>query len=283
MSLKIIIILFFILIVIIILVIKFFDFLRINLLKILWILFAGLLLISQFIFSSDWHNNYSLYVKIIIIFSFLVYIIVQILDIIDNIDKNNLKFELNNWKKESSFLLDEHIKKISEKLLFYVDWHNHDSRLSLYKKDKKWFFCITRFSDSEEYKQKSKNLYKYKWIISKCWDKWNRNNKWYFDNESPNPIEDLKLYKSYHKEKYNLWNKDLKDLHMMSRLYFWWRIDDINWTPIWLLLYECTKQDKFSEDELNNIFSNIWDFEHIAKFTLPNLPSPYYEKWNKKL
>jgi len=65
---------------------------------------------------------------------------------------------------------------------------------------------------------------------------------------------------------------------MLATLYFAWRIEDSKWNPIWVLLFESTKRDKFTHEQLNNKFSNIWDFEHIAKFTLPNIPSPHYDK-----
>lgn len=257
-------------------------FVKINLYQILSIIFASFLMFIQFIYSSDWENKYPDFIKYIVIGWFLVYIFVQLLNIKDNIDKSKLKKELNNWREEASLLLEWHIYGLSKKLNFWDDENWFINRLSVYKKDEKWFYCITRCSDSEEFNRKSKKVYLDKWVLYQIWDRWNREWKWFFDNKIPKPAWKRKQYRNYHKSNYGLTDEDLDELHMKSLLYYWYRVD-IDKKPVAVILYETTKQDKFTNDDLDTTFrDHIPPLLHVLKFILPNITKPLYDN-NKQI
>jgi len=131
-----------------------------NKIKILGLLFITLLTLLQFLFSDNWETLDS-WKKGLIIFSWILYFGLEILDIRKWINTKNIENELWNWKKESYTLLDLYLQKIWRDLGFHSDSHWVDSRITLYKKNWRWFFCVSRYSDSEELRKKSKNLYKY--------------------------------------------------------------------------------------------------------------------------
>ena len=257
------------------------NFLRINLYQILWIVFASFLMFIQFYYSSDWKSNYPTSIKISVILSFIVYIFVQILNIKDNIDKVKLNREVLNWRKEASLLLESHLYWFSKKMNFWADNNWFVNRISIYKKDNHWFYCIGRHSDSIKFKNKSTKIYLDKWILFEVWDKWNRWEKGYFDNKVID--NNRRNYRNYHKRKYWLTDNDLDKLHMKSLLYYWYRIEDDKWLPQSVILFESTKRDKFSNEDLDSIFKdNIPPLVHVLKFILPNITKPLYDN-NKQL
>lgn len=229
-------------------------------------------------------ENYFLYIIIFaLVWMILKFIIEEfIINKLKKIESKNkeLEGEVLNWRKEASLLLESHIYWLSKKMNFWDDDNGFVNRLSIYKKDSNWFYCIWRYSDSVEFKKKSKKIYLNKGILFQIWDKWNRLDKWFFDNEIPkNRIS----YRKYHKETYWLTEEDLDNLHMKSLLYYWYRIDNENGEPESVILFETNKKDKFTNKQLDTIFSNnIPIIEHVLKFILPNITKPLYDS-NKQL
>lgn len=253
-----------------------FQQIRINILQISSILLSSILFIIPLIYSTDWKESYPKWAQWTVFWVFVIYILIQLISIYDNWDKQKIKEEIENWRKEAWILLESHIMAFSRKLNF---WNDHDSiinRISIYMMNEKWFYCVERNSDNEEYKKKSPKLYMSvdKWILSAIWNTWNREWKWFYDGSILNT---RKWYPKHHKEKYKLTQSDIDALHMRSLLYYGWRIDHKN-KPLAVILYESTKQDKFTQVKLDQIFHDeVPPIVHALRFILPNLPIPLYD------
>lgn len=215
--------------------------------------------------------------------SIFLYIILSILNIVQHfssITKKKLKEELDKWRRESSLYLDLRLKSFADEKLKF-NQQSWTSRISLYKYykiqnnlEEEGFHCVSRYSNSLEFSNKSIKKYKKCGILNFCRENGNRNEKWYFDNKIPDP-SNRPEYCWYYNRKYGYTDPQLKNLHMKSRLYYAWRVASKDWEPIWILLLESKDKDTFKERTLNKLFNEIQDLEHIIQFLLPNVPIPY--------
>ena len=162
--------------------------------------------------------------------------------------KEQLEKENQELKKENQ-AFKESIPAITTSLVIGIFERlklREDDRLTLYLFSDNQFRPCSRHSRNPNYKKFRRTSYDTdRGVIGKVWS-----NGWCFDNAFPDP-KDKKQYAKYCKEKYNLSQKEVKELSMQARFYCGIRINDsLDRTPFAMLIIESMDFQRFSCDAL---------------------------------
>ena len=188
----------------------------------------------------------------------IIALLIIVLQMTQQKKEKNLEEELDVWKvkyhkvSQELSVISVEIPAIIKNIVIEV-YENlgleSNDRITLYLFSQRMFFPCARYSKDPNKASIKRTKYDMrKGIIGKIWS-----NGWFFDNQFPDPA-DVRQYKKYSREKYELSPGEVANLSMQAVLYCGLRISDsLNRTPVAILVVESNERSRIKENEIRGV------------------------------
>ncbi|MFP4106711.1 MAG: hypothetical protein ACLFVU_11550 [Phycisphaerae bacterium] len=171
-----------------------------------------------------------------------------------------LEDELKSAQEEANLLIENvrnviegYLVTLADKRLDFGKSSDKGERVTLYVHDPKGMFVpVGRFSFDPRYREINRPTYPDdRGCIAEAWTKGR-----FFDNEFPDPDEDIDAYLEYHRN-YGIGREEAEALVMRSRTFFGYRVlDTRNRDPLAVVIVESTSTDRLKKSTLERVFGD---------------------------